>query len=173
MINTERKSNTVLVTRDLYQTPPLLYRGIDAEFNFLIDVAAASYNHLAPLYIDESMDALGDAMWPAAPCWCNPPYSNIMPWVEKAAQAAAHGATVAMLVPADMSVKWFKEAWQSASEMRFISGRISFIDAVTGKPVSGNNKGSVIIIWKPEPRFISSPVVSLVMRDDLMKKSPN
>lgn len=173
-MNTERKSNTIKSTRDLYQTPVSLYRGIDAEFHFIIDVAAASYNHLAPLYIDKQMNALGDAVWPAVPCWCNPPYSNIMPWIIKAAEAARHGATVVMLVPADTSVKWFKKAWGTASEVRFISGRISFIDAVTGMPVDGNNKGSVLIIWRPEPRFICSPLVSLIMRDDLMtKESPN
>lgn len=58
-----------------------------------------------------------------------------------------------MLVPADTSVGWFKEAIQTASEVRFITaGRLAFINPVTGKPVSGNNKGSMLIIWRPYPR---------------------
>jgi hypothetical protein len=57
-----------------------------------------------------------------------------------------------MLVPADTSVGWFKEAIQTASEVRFITaGRLAFINPVTGKPVSGNNKGSMLIIWRPYP----------------------
>jgi len=161
-MSTEHKSHTPKEIKDLWQTPPSFYKRIDEEFNFAIDVAASKHNHLAPFYIDEQMNALGDNVWPSVACWCNPPYSNIGPWVDKAVEAARGGATVVMLVPSDTSVKWFKRAWDTASEMRFISGRISFINADTGKPVNGNNKGSVLIIWRPGHNGL--PVTSLVMR---------
>lgn len=36
---------------------------------------------------------------------------------------------------------------------KFITaGRLAFINPVTGKPVSGNSKGSILIIWRPYPR---------------------
>ncbi len=58
-----------------------------------------------------------------------------------------------MLLPADTSVGWFHEAIQTASEVRFITaGRLAFINPLTGKHVSGNNKGSMLIIWHPYPR---------------------
>ena len=57
-----------------------------------------------------------------------------------------------MLLPADTSVGWFHEAIQTASEVRFITaGRLAFINPLTEKPVSGNNKGSMLIIWHPTP----------------------
>lgn len=168
-MNTENKSHTPKEIRDLWQTPPKFFKFLDNEFKFLIDIAASRYNHLAPLYMDEEMNALGDVVWPAVPIWCNPPYSDITPWVEKAAEAARHGATVVMLVPADTSVKWFNKAWETATEMRFISGRISFINADTGEPVNGNNKGSVLIVWRPGERISGAPVVNLVARDDYLQ----
>lgn len=72
-----------------------------------------------------------------------------------------------MLVPADTSVGWFKEAIQTASEVRFITaGRLAFINPVSGKPVSGNNKGSMLIIWRPYPRTHCH--FATVGRDELM-----
>ena len=167
-MNTEHKSNTPEEVKDLYQTPPELYNTLNSEFNFILDVAATKDNTLAPLYYDESLDALSRS-WGNTVCWCNPPYSNIMPWVKKAAEESRCNATVVMLVPSDTSVKWFKEAWSTATEMRFISGRISFISSVTGLPVKGNNKGSVLIIWRPGQRYLSSSMVNLVLREDLVK----
>lgn len=45
-------------------------------------------------------------------------------------------------------------------------GRISFINAGTNKPVNGNNKGSMLLIWRPftHPRR----TITTVNRDDLM-----
>jgi hypothetical protein len=69
--------------------------------------------------------------------WLNPPYSDITPFVKKAAAESANQIGTVMLVPADTSVGWFKEAIQTASEVRFITaGRLAFINPVTGKPVS-------------------------------------
>ncbi|MCN3254159.1 phage N-6-adenine-methyltransferase, partial [Escherichia coli] len=86
--------------------------------------------------------------------WLNPPYSNISPFVKKAATENKFSSVgCVMLLPADTSVGWFHEAIQTASEVRFITaGRLAFINPLTEKPVSGNNKGSMLIIWHPYPR---------------------
>lgn len=99
--------------------------------------------------------------------WLNPPYSDITPFVKKAAAESANQIGTVMLVPSDTSVGWFKEAIQTASEVRFITaGRLAFINPVTGKPVSGNNKGSMLIIWRPYPRTHCH--FATVDRDELM-----
>ncbi len=52
-------------------------------------------------------------------------------------------------------------AYKTVDEVRLITGdRISFINAETQKPVSGNNKGSLLLIWKPftNPRRIITTV---------------
>ncbi|MGO0084178.1 DNA N-6-adenine-methyltransferase, partial [Citrobacter freundii] len=53
--------------------------------------------------------------------WLNPPYSDITPFVKKAAAERKNQIGTVMLVPADTSVGWFREAIQSASEVRFIT----------------------------------------------------
>ncbi|MGL6296445.1 MAG: DNA N-6-adenine-methyltransferase, partial [Plesiomonas sp.] len=82
--------------------------------------------------------------------WCNPPYSDISPWVQKAIEEAEKGVGTVMLLPVDMSVGWFKAARLSCTEVRvIIGGRIAFINANTQKPVKGNNKGSMFLIFRP------------------------
>ncbi|WP_210467007.1 phage N-6-adenine-methyltransferase [Pantoea ananatis] len=139
--------------RDSWRTPPELFAGINAEFRFCGDVAASADNALHHCYLTEKQNAL-KADWikhfGGGFVWCNPPYSSITPWVEKANQECINGIGTVMLVPADTSVGWFNLARQACTEVRFITGgRLSFIRADTGKPVNGNNKGSMLIIWNP------------------------
>jgi len=163
--NTENKSNTPLNIRDLWQTPRELFNTLNKEFKFTMDVAASEHNRLCDIYYGEKSNALCN-YWDKVN-WCNPPYSNIMPWVKKAMKEHERGKTTVMLVPADTSVKWFKKAYESCNEVRFISGRISFINAETQKPVNGNNKGSVLFIWRGHAPS-NSHTVSLVDRDQLI-----
>jgi len=161
--NTEHKSDTPVSIRDLWQTPKQIFSTLNWEFKFTFDVAASFQNSLCPEYYTELDDAL-DQKWSAVN-WCNPPYSNITPWVQKSIIEHQYGRTIVMLVPADTSVKWFKLAYESCNEVRFISGRISFINADTQKPVNGNNKGSVLFIWRGNaPK--NSHTVTLIDRDD-------
>lgn len=164
-MNTEHKSNTPSNIKDLYQTPKSLFNNLNDEFEFDCDVASSDSNHFCCDYLTESDDALS-CDWLFFN-WCNPPYSDIMPWVKKAIEQHKLGKTIVMLVPSDTYVKWFKLAFDSCNEVRFISGRISFINATTKKPINGNNKGSVIFIWRAyAPK--QSHCVALVNRDDIM-----
>jgi len=165
-MNTENKSFTPVDIKDLWQTPKSLFNKLNNEFRFTMDVAASDKNKLCKIYYGEKSNALCN-YWDKSN-WCNPPYSNIIPWVQKAIKEYERGKTTVMLVPADTSVKWFKLAYESCNEVRFISGRISFINAETQKPVSGNNKGSVLFIWRGNaPKNLHS--VTLVDRSDLIE----
>lgn len=161
------------MNRDCYRTPKEIFYALDSEFNFKIDVAASSENHLCEKYFDESRNALllnwlvdgelsvGDY------AWCNCPYSNIGPWVRKAAEQSKQGIGCVMLVMADTSVGWYAEAIKTCQEVRFIvGGRISFLNPETGKPAAGNNKGSKLLIWHPFGRTAS--IVSHVHRYELL-----
>lgn len=164
-------SKTPLDQRDLWRTPPALFASLDAEFCFQLDAAAAPHNALCRKFITAEQNTLetpwADYLNAPGYVWLNPPYSNITPFVKKAATESANQIGTVMLVPADTSVGWFKEAIQTASEVRFITaGRLAFINPVTGKPVSGNNKGSMLIIWRPYPRTHCH--LATVDRDELM-----
>lgn len=150
-------SKTPADQRDLWRTPPALFACLNAEFCFQLDAAAAQHNALCKKFITAEQNTLetswADYLSIPGYVWLNPPYSDITPFVKKAAAESSNQIGTVMLVPADTSVGWFKEAIQTASEVRFITaGRLAFINPVTGKPVSGNNKGSMLIIWHPYPR---------------------
>lgn len=150
-------SKTPVEQRNLWQTPVPLFVALDAEFCLTLDAAASADNALCNRYITEEQNTLETpwANYLSIPgyVWLNPPYSDITLFVQKAADESKNQIGTVMLVPADTSVGWFREAIETASEVRFIvGGRLAFINPVSGKPVSGNNKGSMLIIWHPYPR---------------------
>lgn len=163
------------MNRNAYQTPPEVFAVLTREFNFAVDVAASKENTFCEIYFSEECSALERDWFPTGKnwaglyAWCNPPYSDIGPWVSKAAEQASKGMGTVMLVMADTSVGWYKEAIKTAQEVRFITGgRLSFINPETGLPVNGNNKGSMLIIWHPFGR--GALQVSHVDRDELLAK---
>lgn len=164
-------SKTPADQRDLWRTPPALFACLNAEFCFQLDAAAAQHNALCKKFITAEQNTLGtpwdDYLSIPGYVWLNPPYSDITPFVKKAAAESVNQIGTVMLVPADTSVGWFREAIETASEVRFIvGGRLAFINPVSGKPVNGNNKGSMLIIWHPYPRTHCQ--FTTVERDALM-----
>lgn len=167
-MNTEHKSNTPKEIRDLWMTPKFVFDYYDRRFGFYMDVAASKENSLCEHYYSVDHDSLSDdCSWDGV-CWCNPPYSKIMPWVKKAIDEMERGSVTVMLIPADTSVKWFKLAYENCTECHFISGRLSFINEETKQPVNGNNKGSVVFIF--DPRSPIKQAVSLIDRDNMKVK---
>jgi len=160
-MSTEHKSYTDKANKDSWATPQYIFDYFNKIFNFDFDVAASADNAKCEDFYTIEDNALikvwGDVNW------CNPPYSNIKPWVEKAIFERMRNNKTVMLLPSDTSVEWFRLAFDNCSECIFISGRLSFINAATGKQVSGNNKGSVVFVF-------GDPVlqkVKLIKRDSL------
>lgn len=140
------ESKTPEPQRDLWQTPPYVFKYYDARFNFSHDVAATASNALANCYYTEEDDALTKDWGSAA--WCNPPYSDTSAWVDKAIEQTSRGfRKVVMLLPAATSVAWFAKAMAHCSECHLITGRIAFINSETGLPVKNNNIGSVVFVF--------------------------
>ncbi|MGV8925037.1 MAG: phage N-6-adenine-methyltransferase [Ewingella sp.] len=145
-------STTPAEHKDSWQTPVEVFTTLDLEFGFYLDAAADHQNALCARYLTEADDALTTEWESYGAIWCNPPYSAITPWVEKAAaQCRVQNQAVVMLLPADTSTAWFSLALSTADEIRFVTeGRLSFINAGTGKPgKNGNSKGSMLVIWRP------------------------
>ena len=166
-------SKTAPEIRELWQTPKALFDYYNKRFNFDCDVAASfentfiPNNHLGEQVGGLFLDALIECEWGSVN-WCNPPYSDISPWILKAVEQMQQGKTTVMLIPADTSVKWFRAAYRNCSECHFISGRIAFINAETQKPVSGNNKGSVVFVFDPKSPLKSQ--ACLVERKEIIGK---
>lgn len=111
------KSNTPAPDKDCWQTPLWLFDALDIEFGFWLDSAASDKNALCAHWLTESDDALNSDWISHGAIWNNPPYSNIRPWVEKAAkQCIQQRQTVVMLVPEDIHCQTgirteFNSAW--------------------------------------------------------------
>ena len=164
------------VSRDSWATPLPVYMAMDAEFDFQADLCASDSNAKHPLYVTEADDALSietfkrlvSVITPGGFAWCNPPYSNISPWVDLAIDLQDMGIGTVLLVMADSSVGWYWKALQHCNEIReVVKGRIAFINPDTGKPVGGNNKGSIFLIFDPYGRQ-SPPRRSYVERSQLL-----
>lgn len=149
-----RASYTPEEIRNLWQTPRWLFNAINKNLHFSCDIAASKDNHLVAEYISEEDDAFkfDFSKYEGTFVWCNPPYSDITPWIDLAIKNRdEHGVGTVLLIPADTSVKWFGKCVDEANEITFITeGRINFIRADTGIPVNGNTKGSMLVMFGTE-----------------------
>lgn len=139
------------MANDEWGTPQILFDHLNKVFFFDVDVAAQGYNAKCDAYFgpdhvkEEKRDGL-KASWEGMTCWCNPPYSDPLPWVEKAAvESSQHGATVVMLLPVDTSTLWFRTGFATAEEIWFMYPRVKFENA-EGSPRWAN----MIMIWRPK-----------------------
>ena len=133
-------------SHDEWLTPPELFAVLDKEFHFMLDAAASDDNTLCHAWYTEEENALTQE-WCHRSVFCNPPYSLIGPFVQKAyEQAARHGNTVVLLIPTYTDPKYWRDYVTKAHEVRHLVGRIRFIDGVTKtKRMSARFPSSVIV----------------------------
>lgn len=156
-------SNTPDVVRDAWSTDKELIDWMESRYGkYDIDAAASAENAVCEKFYDEKRNCLKIWWGSNKHIWLNPPYSHPDPFVKKAIEQMEHGNQIDMLLPGDNSTAWFAEARKNAAEIIWIeaeiteidgqeyarTGRLSFISGLTGQPVSGNNKGSVIFIMR-------------------------
>lgn len=102
---------------DDVETPPDLLKPLNAEFNFDFDPC--------PIRRAEGFDGLV-ADW-GKRNYVNPPFSNIMPWVEKATKELQKGNLSVVLIPCRPSTKyWHEFIFPYAKEIRFFRRGIKF-----------------------------------------------
>lgn len=101
-----------------WQTPPDFFDALHAEFSFDLDGAASEDNRLLP----EASTIEAPVSWEGRRVFCNPPWSDIRPFVE----AAAHAEVAVLLVPARPNAAWFHRALELGAEVRFFKGRVRF-----------------------------------------------
>ena len=56
----------------------------------------------------------------------NPPYSNPLPWVEKAIEENKRGKRIVMLLKVDSSTKWFARLHEAGVQILWINGRCRY-----------------------------------------------
>lgn len=138
-------------------TPAKVFDPLMEEFGFTVDVAANVHNRRVPRFYDLITDGLLQS-WKGERVWCNPPYSAIRPWVEKAWAEYRDGcALIAMLLPANRTEQtWWQDLVEphrdgrGPIETRFYRSRFNF--GVPGNEGGKFNSsppfGCVLLVWR-------------------------
>lgn len=133
-----------------WRTPPELYRRLDEEFHFDFDPC--------PYPRPAGFDGL-NCFWKNSN-FVNPPYGakNIPKWVKKGVLEAKLGKLSVFLLPASTDDRWFHE-WvlPFAREIRFIRGRLKFLDPEHGGNRQGAIFASMIVVF--HPKVIGKPAL--------------
>lgn len=109
-----------------WATPPELYKELDDEFHFTVDVCASDWNHKHDNYFTKEQDGLKQD-WTKHTCFMNPPYGKALEdWMKKAYESSQAGATVVCVVPSSTDLHWWHE-YALKGEIRYIRKRPKFI----------------------------------------------
>lgn len=126
---------------DKWETPPEVYDPLNKEFDFNFDPCPITWKEGDPdgLSID----------W-GTRTFCNPPYSNTAKWIEKAYNESKKGKLVVLLTNAVTdTIAFHKYIYnQPGVEIRFIKGRIKFINPEERNKRMPNVKASMVVIFR-------------------------
>ena len=112
---------------DSWETPPSLFNILDMEFNFTLDPCCTKQTAKCKKFFTKEEDGLIQD-WSKDIVFVNPPYGReIGKWVEKSYNEAKKGAKVVMLIPSRTDTKWFHDFIYNKAEIRFLKGRIRFL----------------------------------------------
>jgi phage N-6-adenine-methyltransferase len=144
-------------------TPPELFAQLDERFGgFTLDVAASADNARCERYFDREADGLSRP-WTWEQVWCNPPFSTIEPWLEKAWGEWYRGAMlIVMLLPANRTDQPWWQRWVEPSlrtqagplRVEFLPGRIKFLRPGQSEPGRRDRPlfGCCLLIWSGSRR---------------------
>ena len=128
---------------DEWATPKALFDELNNEFDFTLDPCATYENHLCDKYYTIHDDGLKHD-WKGERVFCNPPYSKISDWCEKAFyETKSEGTLVVMLIPSRTDTKYFHDYIYNRTEIRFVKGRLKFGGGNSSAPFP-----SMIVIWR-------------------------
>ncbi len=131
-----------------------VFNPLDDVYGFTVDAAAAPHNAKCERFWTIEDDGLAQD-WSEEIVWCNPPYSNIRPWVAKALKSP--GETV-LLLPANRTEQsWWQDLIEPHRDnggrvhTQFIGGRIPFLMSgqTSVPPNSRPPFGCVLVIVEP------------------------
>jgi hypothetical protein len=144
-------------------TPKEFWQVIEHEFDPQIDVCAMAWNTKCQNYIgpDQEPDCYRDslsayAQWVSGGwnsnlfrAWCNPPFSNPLPWHVKAhSEAQKHPSGIVLVLGiAGASQEWARFAYANASEIRILAPRVNY-DLPEGVAKQSNPREGALYIYR-------------------------
>jgi phage N-6-adenine-methyltransferase len=138
--------------KDRAQTPWWFVRAVEAWQGapFDLDVCANAATAKCDLYYSLQEMGIDSLQKPWMPNnWCNPPYSDILPWVYKAAAEAERGNRTVMLIPDKPEVLYCREAWRLAAAVYHMPFRLNFLrpDGSRFVDAAGKPQGPKSPVW--------------------------
>lgn len=123
---------------DSYATPEWLLTALEREFGIDLDPCPLQPNFDPAIHTD------GLALdWTGRIVFCNPPWSDISPWIRK---ALASRCTTVFVLPARTDTEWFHLLKDSGAELRFWRKRASFLKNGDPGAVGAATDGTLIAI---------------------------
>lgn len=138
-------------------TPQWLFDTLDNEFHFTLDPASTEQNTKCKMYYTEWSDGL-KWDWSDHRVFVNPPYSRYgnPVWARKIFDEGQKTLVVA-LVAARTDTKYFHEYYTKAAQLRFLEGRVKFINANPESDTTISRSvatfPSVIVIFDPSNEY--------------------
>lgn len=132
-------------------TPQWLFEECSYRWGpFDLDVCAEQWNAKCERYLDQKADGLKQ-IWEADRVWCNPPWVDISPWVDKALASVLSLSCrrVCLLVPTRTGQRWYERLRGQANIAYeypvFGPGRVKLL----AKPGSVMSKGGFedVSVW--------------------------
>lgn len=140
------------MAKDNWETPWDFIDNVSREFPLVLDVCTDGSNAKCSSFITDSLNKDWHSIVQSNGggfVWCNPPYSDPSPWVNKIITTVHQGTGSLLLVNAMTSADWFHKALTHCSELWVFKGRIAFVDPDTGLPAGGNDRSQVMFIFDP------------------------
>lgn len=135
--------------------PSDVFEPLQTRFRFTVDAASSIDNRKCEKHWTVVDNGLAQS-WAGERVYCNPPYSDIGPWIRKAWDERL-AELVVMLLPANRTEqKWwqdgiepFRDRVGSPLKVEFLQGRLRFLKAgqQTIKPNERPPFGCVLCIW--------------------------
>lgn len=137
--------------RQDWETPPDFWEALNRIFQFQIDVCASPHNAKCGRHIhhDSLRDDVAWCGFQADRAWCNPGFSDVLPWHVKAfeeAQDSAASLVVVIGIPG-ASQEWYRFAQTHADEIIDLSPRVHYLAPWPLKQ-SSNNRESMLFVYR-------------------------
>lgn len=124
--------------RQNWTTPRPLFDALHAEYGFTMDGASNPGNGLLP----RASTADSPLPWSGERVFCNPPWSDIPPFVEMASAADL----AVLLVPARTNARWFHRALELGAMPRFFPKRPHFLHP-DGRKAGGSPVDCLLLVF--------------------------
>jgi len=128
-------------------TPQDIFDELDKEFSFTLDPCCEIDNAKCSKFYTQKENGLIQN-WSNEIVFCNPPYGKqLKHWVKKCHDEALKGVKIVMLIPARTDTIYFHDFIYHKAEIRFLKGRIKFINPDTKKVENSAPFPSMVVVF--------------------------